>query len=37
MAASLPPAIMTSASPRRIALNASPIAWAPDAQALTTE
>ena len=36
MAASLPPAIITSASPRRIALKASPIAWADEAQALTT-
>src|SRR5579872_1424120 len=36
IAASLPPAIMTSASPRLIAFAASPRAWVPDAQADTT-
>ena len=33
--ASLPPAIMAVASPRRMASKASPIAWAPEAQAET--
>ncbi len=35
MAASLPPANMTSASPRRMAWAASPSAWVPVAQAET--
>ena len=35
MAASAPPASMTSASPRRIVSHASPIAWAPVAHAET--
>ena len=36
-AASAPPAIITSASPYLIILEASPIAWAPVEQAVTTE
>lgn len=36
IAASLPPAIITSTSPRRIAWAASPNAWVPVAQAETT-
>ena len=35
MADSVPPARATTASPRRICSAASPMAWAPDAQALT--
>jgi hypothetical protein len=35
MAASLPPATMTSASPRRMACAASPSEWVPVAQAET--
>ena len=34
MAASAPPAIMTSASPRWMILKLSPMAWAPVAQAV---
>ena len=34
--ASVPPATMISASPRRITLAASPRAWVPAAQAVTT-
>jgi hypothetical protein len=37
MAASAPPATMMSASPYLIIRAASPIAWAPVAQAVTTE
>ena len=37
MIASAPPAIMTSASPRWMILNASPMAWLPVAHAVTTE
>ena len=37
MIASAPPAIITSASPRWMILMASPIAWLPVAQAVTTE
>jgi hypothetical protein len=33
--ASVPPAIITSASPRSMIRNASPIAWAAEAQADT--
>ncbi len=36
-AASEPPATMTSASPRPISRDASPIAWTPVAQAVTTQ
>ena len=36
MLASVPPATITSASSRRIVLNASPTAWLPVAQALAT-
>src|SRR5438067_3294949 len=36
IAASVPPAIMASASPRRTVSNASPMAWPPVAQADTT-
>ena len=36
MAASVPPARATVASPRRICSAASPMLWAPEAQALTT-
>ena len=36
-AASLPPAKMTSAKPRLHHLKASPIAWEPEAHALTSE
>ena len=35
-AASAPPAIITSASPYMISREASPMAWAPVAQAVTT-
>ncbi len=35
--ASAPPAIMMSASPRSMILKASPIAWLPVAQAVTTD
>ena len=37
MIASEPPATIRSASPRWMILNASPIAWLPVAQAVTTE
>ena len=33
--ASAPPAIITSAAPRRMVWNASPIEWAPAAHAVT--
>ena len=36
IAASAPPEIITSASPYMISREASPIAWAPVAQAVTT-
>ena len=34
--ASVPPAIITSAAPRRMTAAASPMPWLPDAQAVTT-
>src|SRR5581483_2942063 len=37
MMASAPPAIITSAAPRWMSLNASPMAWLPVAQAVTTD